>query len=81
MTAAMSKSTQSLFESEMRQQVGAAEAAILDAMTSGDSLLVEAARGHLDGLIALARRNGLDLTPNVPADDEITLPRPEAAAS
>jgi len=69
MTAAMSKSTQSLFESEMRQQVGAAEASVLDAIASGDTLLVDAARGHLDGLIALARRNGLDLTANVPADE------------
>ena len=77
MTAAMSKSTQSLFESEMRVQVSAAEAAILDAIASGDSLLVDAARGHLDGLIALARRNGLDLTPNVPADDA----REDVAAS
>jgi hypothetical protein len=67
----MSKSTQSLFESEMRQQVSAAEAAILDAVASGDSLLVDAARGHLDGLLALARRNGLDLTPSVPADDVV----------
>jgi hypothetical protein len=71
MTAAMSKTTQSLFESEMRQQVSAAEAAILDAMASGDSLLVDAARGHLDGLIALARRNGLDLMPNLPDDTAV----------
>ena len=77
MPAAMSKSTQSLFESEMRQQVSVAEAAILDAVESGDSLLVEAARGHLDGLIALAHRNGLDLTPKLPASPDF----PESQAA
>ncbi len=78
MTAAMSKSTQSLFESEMRKQVAAAETAVLKALEGGEPLLLEAARGHLDGLIALAHRNGLQLTPQVPTDPP--LPRDGAAA-
>jgi hypothetical protein len=76
MTAAMSKSTQSLFEAEMRKQVTAAEAAVFEALDGGDPLLVGAARGHLDGLIALAHRNGLEIVPQVPA--EPTLPLDEA---
>jgi hypothetical protein len=79
MTPAMSKSTQSLFESEMRKQVAAAEAAVLEAMEAGDPLLLEAARGHLDGLIALAHRNGLEITPEIPAEREISLDDLEAA--
>jgi hypothetical protein len=77
----MSKSTQSLFESEMRKQVTAAEAAVLEAMEGGDPLLVEAARSHLDGLIALAHRNGLQITPEIPAEREISLDELDEAAS
>ena len=70
MTPAMSASTQSLFESEMRKQVAAAEAAVLEALEGNEPLLVEAARNHLDGLVALAHRNGLEITPQVPADPD-----------
>ena len=78
MTAAMSKSTQTLFESEMRKQVTAAEAAVVDAIEGGDPLLIGAARSHLDGLIALAHRNGLEITPQVPP--EPVIPFGDAAA-
>jgi hypothetical protein len=75
----MSKSTQSLFESEMRKQVAAAELAVLEAIDGGDPLLVEAARGHLDSLVALAHRNGLQITPEIPAEREISLGELEEA--
>jgi hypothetical protein len=51
-----------LFEREMRNQIAAAEAGVVDATAVGDPLLIDAAQGHLDGLIDLARRNGLDIT-------------------
>jgi hypothetical protein len=47
----------------MRDQVAAAEAGVLEALATGDPILIEAARGHLDGLVNLAHRNGLDLKP------------------
>jgi hypothetical protein len=53
----------SLFELEMRDQVAAAEAGVLEAMATGDPILIEAARGHLDGLVNLAHRNGLTIKP------------------
>lgn len=59
MTVALSPKTRSLFETEMREQIAAAHTAIADAKQSGDALLVEVAESHLDGLLALARRNGL----------------------
>jgi hypothetical protein len=62
----------SLFEQEMRDQVAAAEAGVLEALGTGDPILIEAARGHLDGLVSLAHRNGLDLKPLI-TDDTITL--------
>jgi hypothetical protein len=52
-------STRSLFESEMLQQVEAAEAAVRNAESCDDSLSADAARGHLENLLSLARRNGL----------------------
>jgi hypothetical protein len=63
----------SLFEQEMRDQVAAAEAGVLDAMGTGDPILVEAARGHLDGLVNLAHRNGLDLKPLIKEERAIDL--------
>jgi hypothetical protein len=54
--------TRSLFESEMLEQVDAAEAAVRRAETDDDALSADAARGHLDNLISLARRNGLSIT-------------------
>jgi hypothetical protein len=53
----------SLFEQEMRDQVAAAESAVIEALGTGDPILVEAARGHLDGLVNLAHRNGLEIKP------------------
>jgi len=52
-------STKSLFESEMSDQVAAARAALDEAQGRHDPLLLQAAQAHLDGLIDLARRNGL----------------------
>jgi hypothetical protein len=54
-------STRSLFESEMLEQVEAAEAAVRNAETDDDAVSADAARGHLDNLISLARRNGLTI--------------------
>jgi hypothetical protein len=54
-------STRSLFESEMLEQVEAAEAAVRRAETDDDAVSADAARGHLDNLISLARRNGLSI--------------------
>jgi hypothetical protein len=65
--------TPSLFEQEMRDQVAAAEAAVIDALGTGDPILIEAARGHLDGLVNLAHRNGLTLKPLINDDAVITL--------
>jgi hypothetical protein len=52
-----------LFEQEMRGQIAAAEASVADAAASGDQVLLDAAQDRLEGLIALARRNGLELEP------------------
>jgi hypothetical protein len=68
----------SLFEAEMRDQVAAAEAGVIDALGTGDPILIGAARGHLDGLVSLAFRNGLDLKPLIADETAITL---EAAES
>jgi hypothetical protein len=54
-------STRSLFESAMLEQVEAAEAAVRRAETDDDAVSADAARGHLDNLISLARRNGLTI--------------------
>jgi hypothetical protein len=69
----MRSTTSSLFEGEMRNQVAAAEAAVLEALTTGDPILIESARGHLDGLVNLAHRNGLDVTTPIaiPAERDI----------
>jgi hypothetical protein len=69
----------SLFESEMRSQVAAAEAAVTDAETSTDPSLVQAARNQLDALLSLARRNGLRLESALSLD-EISLVEPTAPA-
>jgi hypothetical protein len=64
----------SLFEQEMRDQVAAAEAGVLEALGTGDPILIEAARGHLDGLVNLAHRNGLDLKPLINETIDIAEP-------
>jgi hypothetical protein len=51
--------TLSLFEREMRDQVAAARDAVVEAECRNDPLLVQAAQSHLDGLLDLARRNGV----------------------
>jgi len=55
----MKPDTMSLFEREMNEQLTAARSAVSDAERRGDPLLVQAARSHLEGLLDLARRNGL----------------------
>lgn len=61
----MQPATTSLFEAEIRAQIEAAESAVIDSLATGDPLLVEAARGHLDGLVDLAKRNGVSVKPLV----------------
>jgi len=51
----------SLFEREMRDQLTAATLAVTEAERRGDPLLVQAAQSHLDGLLDLARRNGIQV--------------------
>jgi hypothetical protein len=63
----------SLFEIEMRSQVESAEAAVLEACQEGDPIVVDMARSHLDGLISLARRNGLDIESSIPAETVIAI--------
>lgn len=53
--------TLSLFEREMRDQLTAATLAVTEAERRGDPLLVQAAQSHLDGLLDLARRNGIQV--------------------
>jgi hypothetical protein len=53
--------TLSLFEREMHDQVAAARAAVADAQRRDDPLLTQAASSHLDGLLDLARRNGVQV--------------------
>jgi hypothetical protein len=57
----MKPSTQSLFEREMHDQVAAARDAVDEAQRRDDPLLVQAACSHLDGLLDLARRNGVSV--------------------
>jgi hypothetical protein len=58
----MKPETTSLFEREMRDQVAAARDAVVEAERRAEPLLVQAARSHLDGLLDLARRNGVSLS-------------------
>ena len=62
--------TLSLFEREMHDQVEAAQAALAEAERRDDPLLVQAARSHLDGLLDLARRNGVVIDGSVAEDAE-----------
>jgi len=62
--------TLSLFEREMHDQVEAAQAALAEAERRDDPLLVQAARSHLDGLLDLARRNGVVIDGSVAEDTE-----------
>jgi hypothetical protein len=41
-------------------------------MGTGDPILIDAARNHLDGLVNLAHRNGLELKPLI-KDESINL--------
>jgi hypothetical protein len=67
------QSTTSLFEAEMRDQIAAAQARVLEALSTGDPILIDSARGHLDGLVSLAQRNGLPIPTLIPAAHDITL--------
>jgi hypothetical protein len=69
----MQPTSLSLFEQEMRDQVASAEAGVLDALGTGDPILIEAARGHLDGLVNLAHRNGLTIKPLIADEPAIDL--------
>jgi hypothetical protein len=53
------QSTLSLFEREMQDQLAAARDALTEAERRGEPLLIQAAAGHLEGLVDLARRNGI----------------------
>ena len=80
----MTSTTPSLFETEMRAQIAAAESAVLDALGTGDPIMVEVARGHLDGLVELARRNGLTIKPLIVEEvttTTITIVEEQQAAS
>ena len=57
----MKPTTMSLFESEMREQVAAARDAVTEAERRKDALLLQATQNHLDSLIALAHRNGVNV--------------------
>jgi hypothetical protein len=52
-------STMSLFEREMHDQLAAARDALTEAERRGEPLLIQAAAGHLESLVDLARRNGI----------------------
>jgi hypothetical protein len=52
-------STLSLFEREMQDQLAAARDALTEAERHSEPLLVQAAASHLEGLVDLARRNGI----------------------
>jgi len=62
----MNPETMSLFEREMRDQIAAAREALIQADGMNDPLLVMAAQAHLDGLVDLARRNGIDVSAPAP---------------
>jgi len=51
--------TLSLFEREITDQIAAGRAAVEEAERRGEPLLLQAAQSHLEGLIDLARRNGV----------------------
>ena len=55
----LKSSTMTLFEREMHDQIAAARAALDEAGRRDDPLLLQAAASHLDGLLDLARRNGV----------------------
>jgi hypothetical protein len=55
----MKPETASLFEREMHDQLAAARDALTEAERRGEPLLVQAAAGHLESLLDLARRNGI----------------------
>ena len=66
------------FEREIRSQIAAARAAAFDASARGDEDLVHAAQDRLDGLYALASRNGLELDPIGIDSVVVVLPEPTA---
>jgi hypothetical protein len=75
----MKPETMSLFEREMHDQVAAARDALAHAERKGDPLLVQAAQAHLDGLVDLARRNGLQV--GLPSQSDIPAATSDVVAS
>jgi hypothetical protein len=73
----MTSSPTPSFEREIRSQIAAAQAAAMDANSRGDEDLVHAAQDRLDGLFALASRNGLELDP-IDIGSVVVLPEPSA---
>ena len=61
----MDQSTMSLFEREIRDKITAATLGVADAERRSDPSLLQAAQSQLEGLVELARRNGvlIDLLP------------------
>jgi hypothetical protein len=57
----MKPTTLSLFEREMRDQVAAARDTLQEAVRRGEPLMIDVARSHLQGLLDLARRNGVQV--------------------
>jgi hypothetical protein len=76
----MTTTTTPLFEREMRAQIATAQASVIDAEVVGDPILVDAARDRLDGLIDLARRNGLEINLVVAdlSEHVVVIPEPSA---
>lgn len=64
--------TPSLFERELHDQIEAAQATVAEAVRRGDELLEQAARNNLDSLLALARRNGVQIELS-DLDDTVTV--------
>jgi hypothetical protein len=62
----MKPTTVSLFEQELRDQVAAAQDAVVEAERRGDVLLAQAAIGHLESLLDLARRNAVQIETETP---------------
>jgi hypothetical protein len=58
--------TLSLFERVMHDQIAAARDALAVAQRRDDPLLTQAAQSHLDGLLDLARRNGITVEEPAP---------------
>ncbi len=72
----MEPTTMSLFEREIRAQVDAARLAVAEAARRDDLTLADAARAHLQSLVDLAGRNGVNVEP----DEPIVIAQPAVVA-